>query len=214
MGILNVTPDSFSDGGKFQSHDAAVAHARKLAAEGADIIDVGAESTRPGHVPVPVEEELARLKPVLADIVNATPLPVSIDTSKAPVARAAIAVGAAVVNDVWGLQRDPAMADVVAEGGAAAVVMHNRESVDPALDILSDMRRFFDHSLELAEKAGIPRASSDPRSGHRLRQDQGSEFDRLAPISIISRITACRCSSACRAKACSRRSLAPPSMSG
>jgi dihydropteroate synthase len=174
MGILNVTPDSFSDGGKFQSHDAAVAHARKLTDEGADIIDVGAESTRPGHVPVPVEEELARLKPVLADIVNATPLPVSIDTSKAPVARLAIEMGAAVVNDVWGLQRDPAMADVVAEGGAAAIVMHNRESVDPALDILSDMRRFFDHSLELAEKAGIPRQYLilDPGIGFGKTKDQ------------------------------------------
>jgi dihydropteroate synthase len=174
MGILNVTPDSFSDGGKFQSHDAAVAHARKLAEEGADIIDVGAESTRPGHVPVLVEEELARLKPVLADIVNATPLPVSIDTSKAPVARVAIEVGAAVVNDVWGLQRDPTMADVVAEGGAAAVVMHNRESVDPALDILSDMRRFFDRSLELAEKAGIPRRYLilDPGIGFGKTKDQ------------------------------------------
>jgi dihydropteroate synthase len=174
MGILNVTPDSFSDGGKFQSHNAAVAHARKLTGEGADIIDVGAESTRPGHVPVPVEEELARLKPVLADIVNATPLPVSIDTSKAPVARLAIEVGAAVVNDVWGLQRDPAMADVVAEGGAAAVVMHNRESVDPALDILSDMRRFFDRSLELAGKAGIPRhyLILDPGIGFGKTKDQ------------------------------------------
>jgi dihydropteroate synthase len=174
MGILNVTPDSFSDGGKFQSHDAAVAHARKLTEEGADIIDVGAESTRPGHVPVPVEEELARLKPVLVDIVNATHLPVSIDTSKAPVARLAIEMGAAVVNDVWGLQRDPAMADVVAEGGAAAVVMHNRESVDPALDILSDMRRFFDYSLELAEKAGIPRhyLILDPGIGFGKTKDQ------------------------------------------
>lgn len=156
MGILNVTPDSFSDGGKFQSRDAAVSHARKLTADGADIIDVGAESTRPGHVPVSTTEELARLRPLLADIVVATPLPVSIDTSKAAVARAAIADGVAVVNDVWGLQLDPAMPDTVAEGGAAAIVMHNRASVDPALDILSDMRRFFDHSLALAEKAGIP----------------------------------------------------------
>ncbi|MGP8232759.1 MAG: dihydropteroate synthase [Methylovirgula sp.] len=174
MGILNVTPDSFSDGGKFQSHDAAVAHARKLAADGADILDVGAESTRPGHVPVPVAEELARLKPVLADIVAATPLPVSIDTSKAAIARAAIADGVAVINDVWGLQRDPAMADAVAEGGAAAVVMHNRESVDPSLDILSDMRRFFDHSLALAEKAGIPRAHLilDPGIGFGKTKDQ------------------------------------------
>ncbi len=174
MGILNVTPNSFSDGGKFQSHDAAVAHARKLAADGADILDVGAESTRPGHVPVPVAEELARLKPVLADIVAATPLPVSIDTSKAAIARAAIADGVAVINDVWGLQRDPAMADAVAEGGAAAVVMHNRESVDPSLDILSDMRRFFDHSLALAEKAGIPRAHLilDPGIGFGKTKDQ------------------------------------------
>jgi dihydropteroate synthase len=178
MGILNVTPDSFSDGGKFQSHDAAVAHARKLTEEGADIIDVGAESTRPGHVPVPVEEELARLKPVLVDIVNATHLPVSIDTSKAPVARLAIEMGAAVVNDVWGLQRDPAMADVVAEGGAAAVVMHNRESVDPALDILSDMRRFFDYSLELAEKAGIPR--------HYLILDPGIGFGKTKDQNLIA----------------------------
>ncbi len=178
MGILNVTPDSFSDGGKFQSHDAAIAHARKLTDEGADIIDVGAESTRPGHVPVPVEEELARLKPVLADIVNATPLPVSIDTSKAPVARLAIEMGAAVVNDVWGLQRDPAMADVVAEGGAAAVVMHNRESIDPALDILSDMRRFFDHSLELAGKAGIPR--------HYLILDPGIGFGKTKDQNLIA----------------------------
>lgn len=174
MGILNVTPDSFSDGGRFQAHDAAVAHARKLAAEGADIIDVGAESTRPGHTPVPVAEELTRLKPVLADIVKATPLPVSIDTSKAAVARAAIADGVAVINDVWGLQRDPDMADAVAEGGAAVVVMHNRDDVDPARDILSDMRRFFDHSLALAEKAGIPRAHLilDPGIGFGKTKDQ------------------------------------------
>lgn len=174
MGILNVTPDSFSDGGKFQSHDAALAQTRKLTEEGADILDVGAESTRPGHVPVPEAEELARLKPLLADIVRATPLPVSIDTSKAAVARAAIADGVAVVNDVWGLQRDPAMPDVVAEGGAAAVIMHNRDSVDPALDILSDMRRFFDRSLALAEKAGIPRRHLilDPGIGFGKTKDQ------------------------------------------
>jgi dihydropteroate synthase len=178
MGILNVTPDSFSDGGKFQSHDAAIAHARKLTADGADIIDVGAESTRPGHVPVPTEEELARLRPLLADVVAATPLPVSIDTSKGAVARAAIADGVVVVNDVWGLQRDPAMPDVVAEGGAAAILMHNRETIDPALDILSDMRRFFDHSLALAEKAGIPR--------HHLILDPGIGFGKTKDQNLIA----------------------------
>jgi len=156
MGILNVTPDSFSDGGKFQTREAALAQARKLAADGADIIDVGAESTRPGHVPVPEEVELARLEPLLADIVDATDRPVSIDTYKAAVAQRAIERGVVIVNDVWGLQKDPAMADTVAEGRAMVVVMHNRESVDPELDIIADMRRFFERSLTLADRAGIP----------------------------------------------------------
>jgi dihydropteroate synthase len=157
MGILNVTPDSFSDGGKFQSLDAALAQAQKLDAEGADVIDVGAESTRPDHTPVPEDVELARLASVLPALVQATEKPISIDTSKAAVARYAILAGVAVVNDVWGLQKDPAMADTVAEGGAAVVIMHNRAGVDPDLDVLADMRRFFDHSLALADKAGIPR---------------------------------------------------------
>jgi dihydropteroate synthase len=157
MGILNVTPDSFSDGGKFLAREAALAQARKLTADGADIIDVGAESTRPGHVPVPEEIELARLEPLLVDIVDATDRPVSIDTYKAAVARRAIERGVVVVNDVWGLQKDPAMADTVAQGNAMVVIMHNRESVDPELDIIADMHRFFDRSLALADRAGIPR---------------------------------------------------------
>jgi dihydropteroate synthase len=174
MGILNVTPDSFSDGGKFQSQDMALAQARKLVAEEADIIDVGAESTRPGHTPVPEDVELARLKPVLPALVAAIDKPISIDTSKAAIARYAISVGVAIVNDVWGLQKDPAMAETVAEGGAAVVIMHNREGVDPALDVLADMRRFFDHSLVLAEKAGIPRSDIilDPGIGFGKTKEQ------------------------------------------
>jgi dihydropteroate synthase len=174
MGILNVTPDSFSDGGKFQTRETALAQARKLAADGADIIDVGAESTRPGHVPVPEEAELARLEPLLADVVKATERPVSIDTYKAAVARRALELGVAVVNDVWGLQKDPAMADTVAEARAIVVVMHNRDSVDPDLDIITDMRRFFDHSLALAERAGIPRRHIilDPGIGFGKTKDQ------------------------------------------
>jgi dihydropteroate synthase len=174
MGILNVTPDSFSDGGKFQTRETALAQARKLAADGADIIDVGAESTRPGHVPVPEEAELARLEPLLADVVKATERPVSIDTYKAAVARRALELGVAVVNDVWGLQKDPAMADTVAEARAIVVVMHNRDSVDPDLDIIADMRRFFDHSLVLAERAGIPRRHIilDPGIGFGKTKDQ------------------------------------------
>ena len=174
MGILNVTPDSFSDGGKFQTRDAALAQVRKLAADGADIIDVGAESTRPGHVPVPEDVELARLAPLLGDIVTATDKPVSIDTYKAAVARQAIGQGVVIVNDVWGLQKDAAMADTVAEGNAIVVVMHNRESVDPDLDIIADMRRFFDHSLSLADRAGIPRRHIilDPGIGFGKTKDQ------------------------------------------
>ncbi|MEJ0096349.1 MAG: dihydropteroate synthase [Methylocella sp.] len=156
MGIVNVTPDSFSDGGKFETSAAAVAQARKLVAAGADIIDVGAESTRPGHEPVPEGLERARLEPVLRDLVDAIDQPVSIDTSKASVARWAAEQGVAFINDVWGLQKDPAMADVVAEAGAGVVIMHNRTEIDPDRDIVADMRRFFDHSLQLAAKAGIP----------------------------------------------------------
>jgi dihydropteroate synthase len=158
MGILNITPDSFSDGGKFFSLDAALRQAKKLGLDGADIIDVGAESTRPGHTPVAPEEELARLEPILGRLTGSIDVPFSIDTSKAKVARRACELGASVVNDVWGLQKDPAMADTVAETGAAAVLMHNRDGVDPDLDIVADMRRFFDRSMRLASDAGIPAA--------------------------------------------------------
>ena len=157
MGILNVTPDSFSDGGRFQSLDLALAQARKLAADGADIIDVGAESTRPGHTPVPLDEEWRRLEPLLAPLLAEVDAPFSIDTYKAEIARRAVALGVSVVNDVWGLQKDPAMGDVVAESGAAVVIMHNRDSIDPDLDVEADLRRFFDRSLALADRAGIPR---------------------------------------------------------
>ena len=158
MGILNVTPDSFSDGGKFAGRDAAVAQAKKLVVDGADIVDVGAESTRPGHTPITAEEEIRRLAPLLDALLAEVDAPFSIDTYKAETARYAVGRGVCVINDIWGLQRDPAMADAVAETGAAVVVMHNRESVDPALDIVADMKRFFDRSLDLARQAGILRA--------------------------------------------------------
>ena len=133
MGILNVTPDSFSDGGQFNDPAAAIAQARRMAAEGADILDIGAESTRPygGMKPVPLEEEIARLAPVLPEVVRLG-VPVSIDTIKAKTASWALDQGAAIVNDVWGLQRDPDMARVVAEHGVPVIVMHNREAADPA----------------------------------------------------------------------------------
>jgi dihydropteroate synthase len=157
MGILNATPDSFSDGGRFQSLDSALARAKMLVADGADIIDVGAESTRPGHTPVLLEEEWRRLEPLLAPLLAEVDAPFSIDTYKAEIARRAIALGVCVVNDVWGLQKDPAMADVAAESRAAVVIMHNRESIDPDLDIEADLKRFFERSLNRADRAGILR---------------------------------------------------------
>ena len=156
MGILNVTPDSFSDGGRFLVAEAALAHARTMVTAGADIVDIGAESTRPGATPVSEAGELVRLAPALAAL-QALEVPLSVDTSKAAVAVRAAELGAAVINDVWGLQRDPGMADAVAEAEAAVVVMHNRTETDDSLDIIADIRRFFDRSLDIAARAGIPR---------------------------------------------------------
>jgi dihydropteroate synthase len=156
MGILNVTPDSFSDGGRFQAFDAAIAHAKSMVVAGCDIVDIGGESTRPSATPVSEAEELARVGEVLRALADLLDVPLSIDTSKAAVAARAIATGAAVINDVWGLQKDRDMAAVVAETDAALIIMHNREEKDERVDILADIRRFFDRSLALAAKAGIP----------------------------------------------------------
>lgn len=158
MGILNVTPDSFSDGGRFFEPGKAIAHAHEMAAQGADIIDIGAESTRPygGPVPVSADDEKSRLATVLPAVV-AIGAPVSIDTIKASIAAWALDQGATIVNDVWGLQRDPEMAPLVAERGVPVIVMHNRESADPAIDIVADVHDFFSRSLEIAARAGIAR---------------------------------------------------------
>lgn len=185
MGILNITPDSFSDGGKFFSLDAAMRQAQKLADEGAGILDVGAESTRPGHTPVAADEELARIEPILGTLTSAIDISFSIDTSKAKVARRAVELGASVINDVWGLQRDPGMADAVAETGAVAVIMHNRDGTDTDLDIIADMRRFFDTSLRLAVVAGIPseRLILDPGIG--FGKSRAQNFTVLANLAAL-----------------------------
>jgi dihydropteroate synthase len=158
MGIINVTPNSFSDGGEFLDALKAIAHARTLKDEGADLLDLGAESTRPygGAKPVSLDEELARLRPVLSEAV-ALGVPVSVDTIKVEVAAWALEQGAVIINDVWGLQRDPGMARVVAEHGATVVVMHNREKANRTIDIMADVKAFFSRSLEIADKAGISR---------------------------------------------------------
>ena len=155
MGVVNVTPDSFSDGGLFLARGAALAQAKKLVADGADIVDVGAESTRPGHVPVSPEEEWRRLELLLASLVEEAGAPVSIDTYKAETARRALAAGVVMINDVWGLQRDPAMAEVIADARAIVVIMHNREETEEGIDIVDDMKRFFERSLEAARGAGV-----------------------------------------------------------
>ena len=156
MGVLNVTPDSFSDGGQFTNLDPALTQAKRMIAEGADILDIGAESTRPyGSAPVSAEEELTRLQAILPQVV-ALGLPVSIDTMKASVATWALGQGARIANDVWGLQRDPEMARVVADHDAPIIVMHNRDTVDADIDIMQDLIAFFGRSLDIAAQAGIP----------------------------------------------------------
>jgi dihydropteroate synthase len=158
MGVLNVTPDSFSDGGQFIAPEQALARARKMIAAGVDIIDIGAESTRPytGAQPVTAADELARLKPVLPEVV-ALGVPVSIDSMKAEVVAWALDEGAMIANDVWGLQRDADMAALVATRDIPVIVMHNRDSADAAIDIMQDLAGFFHRSLDIAAKAGVAR---------------------------------------------------------
>jgi dihydropteroate synthase len=191
MGILNVTPDSFSDGGAFFSPDAAITQARRMATDGADIIDIGAESTRPygNAAAIAADEELRRLATVVPAVVRLG-FPVSIDTMKATVAEWAIGQGASIVNDVWGLQRDPDMARVVARHRVFAVIMHNREAADPLIDILDDMDAFFERSLAIAARAGIRREAImlDPGIGFGKTPEQSmtaiARLDRLKKFNL------------------------------
>jgi dihydropteroate synthase len=157
MGVLNITPDSFSDGGQFLAPERALAQARRMIAEGADIIDIGAESTRPyGAAPISADEELKRLQPIVADVVSLG-IPVSIDSMKSAVVAWALDAGATIANDVWGLQRDPGMAGLLAARQCPVVIMHNRDRADAGIDIMADIAGFFTRSLDLAAKAGIAR---------------------------------------------------------
>ena len=156
MGILNVTPDSFSDGGKFNGMDAAIAHAHRMVEEGVDIIDVGGESTRPGHIQITDEEEIARVTPIIEVLKKEFDVPVSIDTYKSHVAEAALQAGADLVNDIWGLKYDKKMASVIAKYQAACCLMHNRNEAvyDSFLfDFMKDMKE----CVKIADKAGIAR---------------------------------------------------------
>jgi dihydropteroate synthase len=154
MGILNVTPDSFSDGGRFDEVEAAVERAKQMEAEGADIIDIGGESTRPGHEGIPLEEELRRVIPMVVAVRNAVKLPISVDTYKAETARQSLEAGAHIINDIWGFKKDPAMAAVAADYGCPVLLMHNRAARDYS-DFVPDVLADLSASVDKARAAGV-----------------------------------------------------------
>jgi len=192
MGILNVTPDSFSDGGKFLSPNDALAQAEQMIAEGADIIDIGGESTRPGAALITAEEEMQRVLPVIGQLARHSSIPISIDTTKAAVARAALDAGAAIVNDISALRFDFHIADEVAKAGAGLVLMHSRgtpatmQRLPPVADVLEDVTSSLRGSIAMAERRGVKRESIviDPGIGFGKTAEQNVELiaklDQLA----------------------------------
>jgi dihydropteroate synthase len=184
MGVLNVTPDSFSDGGKYFSLADALAHAEQMIAEGADIIDIGGESTRPGSEFVSEEEELRRVIPVIEKLAARSSGPISIDTTKSAVARAALEAGAEIVNDISGLRFDPAIADVAAEAKAGLILMHSRgtpkimQQLPPVENILSEVISGLRESISLAQQGGVSRESIaiDPGIGFGKTAEQNVEL--------------------------------------
>jgi dihydropteroate synthase len=184
MGILNVTPDSFFDGGWWSTRASAEWQARRMVDEGADVIDVGGQSTRPGYTEISAEEEIARIVPVITAVAAACPLPLSVDTYKPAVARAALAAGARWLNDIHGFQGDPAMPDIAAEKGCTAVLMHHdRGFIAAPGDTIGKIQRFFERSLERAGAAGVPRERLilDPGIGFHKTPAQNLEILRRLP---------------------------------
>ncbi|BAD42170.1 dihydropteroate synthase [Symbiobacterium thermophilum] len=182
MGILNVTPDSFSDGGRWTDPERAVARALHMLEEGADIIDIGGESTRPGYEPVPADEEMRRVLPVIAALRRAAPdAIISVDTQKAAVAEAALGAGADMINDIWGLQGDPEMVQVAARWQCPVVVMHNQHGTEYR-ELMGDIKAFFRRSLALAAAAGLP--------GDLIILDPGVGFGKtpLQNLEVIRRL--------------------------
>lgn len=177
MGILNATPDSFSDGGKFNQIEAGVARGLLMLEEGADAIDIGGESTRPGAIEVELKEERLRVVPLIKALRAKTKAPLSVDTYKAGVAQAALEAGADIINDVWGLQRDPEIADVAASHKAPVIIMHNQIGTEYTEDIVLSMTRFFEKSLSIAIKAGIAHSQIvlDPGIGFGKTAEQNVE---------------------------------------
>lgn len=173
MGILNVTPDSFTDGGRFATRQEALDHAARMVREGAAIVDVGGESTRPGAAPVSAAEEQDRVLPVIEALVRQGEALISVDTWRASTARLAVNAGAHIINDIWGLQRDPDMARAVAETGAGVVAMHNSRERKVASDVIEDQYGFLRRSLAVARDAGIP--------AERIVLDPGFGFGKERP---------------------------------
>jgi len=176
MGILNVTPDSFSDGGKFNQVEQAVDHAKRMIEEGAHIIDIGGESTRPGSKEVNENEEIDRVIPIIKAIRAFTDIPISIDTYKAKVAEEAILAGADIINDVWGMQREPGIADVAVKYGVPVIAMHNQMGTEYDKDIIEAMKEFFDKTVEIGENAGLDRSQIvlDPGIGFGKTSEQNA----------------------------------------
>jgi len=177
MGILNVTPDSFSDGGDFIDMDFAVKHALEMERMGADIIDVGGESTRPGSAFVNSEEEINRVIPIIHKLKGKLSVPISVDTYKARVAEIAVGAGASIINDIWGMQKDVDMPETVAKLGVPVVLMHNREGTEYHKDIMEEILEFLSKSIELGKKAGIPENMMiiDPGIGFGKTPEQNME---------------------------------------
>lgn len=155
MGILNVTPDSFSDGGSYTSIEKAISHAKEMIENGADIIDLGGESTRPGHQKVEVKEELNRVLPVIKELKNKLSIKVSVDTYKAKVAEETLKLGADMINDIWGLRKDPLMASTISKYNAYVCIMHNQDGTDYKKDIMESIKEFLKESIKIAKDAGI-----------------------------------------------------------
>ena len=186
MGILNGTPDSFSDGGRYNTSDTSVAHAKEMIEQGADIIDVGVESTRPGHTQISVAEEIERMKDILLPVLEVSTIPVSVDTYRAETADFALSHGAHILNDIWGLKYDKDMAAVVAKYDVPVIIMHNQNTTDYD-DIIDDMKAFFFSSVDLALKEGVKPQNIwlDPGIGFGKDYAQNVEvIQRLGEITV------------------------------
>ncbi|MBQ8942752.1 MAG: dihydropteroate synthase [Firmicutes bacterium] len=187
MGILNATPDSFSDGGKFNSIDAALYRAEQIVNEGGDIIDIGGESTRPGHTQISDSEEIERTAPIIEAVSGCFELPVSIDTYKPAVAEAALKAGAVMVNDIWGFKYDKKIADITAKYGAACCLMHNRDNTDYG-DLITDVLNELGQSVEIALAAGVDKNKIciDPGVGFGKTYEQNLEIiNKLDRLSVL-----------------------------